>query len=437
MRPFVQKKVRSIAPSQLLHSSAKTAVSQTRPDTPAWRLAVASLFHLHVQGVRVSVQDMNDLQAQAAVQTLSLLRWVACFSVPLHLAAAWWFGSADRLPMQPDELAWAQGLVRVHWGSAVIVTLMVLWVTYAFRRVGMRPFTAIAMQIAVTCLYIFLAALISLNGIRAGTGTASTFMLVCMTVGTLSPLRPALAFPLFTLTFFLFAQTVEWVHGSALSMAPLRFNLATTYLVVLLVSGVVWRYYAHMMVLHKNLSDLAEHDALTGLFNRRYITQRTQDALGSARRKGCDTHIIMIDIDFFKTINDTHGHPGGDMVLQKFGALLLDSVRETDVVARWGGEEFMVLLPDTSPENAVALAERLRLRLFECRWIYESTTVVVTASFGVSGVPAKQEGGIDALFAAADRALYRAKQQGRNQVLYEACACPSAPSAFQQLRRGT
>jgi diguanylate cyclase (GGDEF)-like protein len=426
-----------MASLKLPHFQGKNAVSQTRPDMPAWRSAFTSFFHRHVDGVRLSSQEMHDIQAKAAVQTLVLLRWVACLSVPIHLAAAWWFGSADRLPVQPDELTWAQGLVRAHLVSAALVTLVVLWVTYALRRGRLGRFTAIAMQITVSCLYIFLSALISLSGIRSGTGTALTFMLVCMSVGTLSPLRPALAFPLFTLSFFLFAQAVNQLHGIGFSMATLRVNLGTTYVVVLLVSGVVWRYYSQMTVLYKKASELAEQDALTGLFNRRYITQRTQDALGSALRMGCDTHVILIDIDFFKKINDTYGHPGGDMVLQKLGALLLESVRGTDVAARWGGEEFMVLLPNTSQENAVALAEKLRLRLAECRWSYQNKTILVTGSFGVSGVRTEQVGDFDALFAAADKALYRAKQQGRNQVLYEPCDCPSPSSGFQQLRRET
>jgi diguanylate cyclase (GGDEF)-like protein len=160
---------------------------------------------------------------------------------------------------------------------------------------------------------------------------------------------------------------------------------------------------------------LAQQDPLTGLNNRRAFYDRTRSLWSQATRHGHHTAVMLLDIDLFKQINDIHGHAHGDEVLKAMANILKQAIRQGDVLARWGGEEFIVFLPETSLHEAVALAERLRAAIAGMRIPHATGVSTVTASFGV----AQKDRGhstLDALIASADECLYQSKQQGRNRV---------------------
>jgi diguanylate cyclase (GGDEF)-like protein len=161
------------------------------------------------------------------------------------------------------------------------------------------------------------------------------------------------------------------------------------------------------------ISHLAATDELTGLYNRRFFNESLTKSLSSARRHSFTVSLIMVDLDNFKTVNDTYGHSAGDRVLQKFADILRSLARTDDVYARWGGEEFIILLTHTACDGAADLAERVRSTVeSECVHV---TSLVVTASFGV--VELKEGEDEEALIKRADKALYRAKREGRNRVV--------------------
>lgn len=159
----------------------------------------------------------------------------------------------------------------------------------------------------------------------------------------------------------------------------------------------------------------ATTDALTGLHNRRYFDERLEVELARAQRSGKPLSLLMVDVDRFKGVNDTYGHLAGDRVLAAVGDVLEATVRTTDLAARFGGEEFCVLLPDTDAEGAAQLAERVRKALASHEMPVEGGVLRVTASLGVAtwGVNGTCR---ETLIAAADQALYAAKEGGRNQV---------------------
>ncbi len=159
-------------------------------------------------------------------------------------------------------------------------------------------------------------------------------------------------------------------------------------------------------------------DPLTQVYNRRYFNEQLPKLLQAGRRHGRPLSLIMTDIDHFKKINDTYGHQTGDTVLQHFAALLKGSLRSLDWVARFGGEEFVVVLPETDTEAAAVVAERLRLLTAHSSVDSSKGPVRMTASFGVTGVPGDMVDtvSLEALVAAADAALYRAKENGRNRT---------------------
>ena len=165
------------------------------------------------------------------------------------------------------------------------------------------------------------------------------------------------------------------------------------------------------------LETLAQTDALTGLANRRQFDKRLEEAFARLRRGGAVFAIVMLDLDHFKQGNDTHGHDGGDLVLQALASQLRHSTRAVDVAARLGGEEFCVLLEGDSAANAQLWAERLRQRLAEHPASIGTARVLFTASLGVAAASAGGGDTPESLLKQADLAMYEAKRNGRNRVV--------------------
>lgn len=165
------------------------------------------------------------------------------------------------------------------------------------------------------------------------------------------------------------------------------------------------------------LINLATRDGLTGAYNRREFTKRLKAELERSQRYQHFCSLIMFDIDFFKKLNDTHGHQAGDEALKSVAALLKREVRPSDQVARYGGEEFAVILPQTNTDEAVLVAERLRQMLIvQDIAIAANQTIRVTASLGVATFPDDAQND-ESLLGSADQALYAAKHGGRNRVM--------------------
>jgi diguanylate cyclase (GGDEF)-like protein len=183
----------------------------------------------------------------------------------------------------------------------------------------------------------------------------------------------------------------------------------------------------HEVLAEKNrrLAELATIDELTQLWNRRRFNEDLEQQVAISTRAGTPLSLILLDVDRFKQYNDTYGHPAGDEVLRGVSATLRACVREHDMVARFGGEEFAVLLPTTDADAALVVAERLRAAIAARPWPLGT----VTASFGVATArPARAESAAR-LVEQADQALYRAKRAGRNRVAHdrEADAIASEP----------
>ncbi len=181
---------------------------------------------------------------------------------------------------------------------------------------------------------------------------------------------------------------------------------------------VVFSVFGFIIGRHEQYNaELSLVDPLTRLYNPRHFHTCFRQELARSVRQQQSLALVIADIDFFKRVNDTYGHQIGDVVLVQIARQLTASARESDIVSRVGGEEFTVLLPGTSAEGAVALAERMRLAIQETPvHLEDGRSIKVTISFGV----AVHEGNVaepDRLYALADAALYRAKSEGRNRVV--------------------
>jgi len=174
------------------------------------------------------------------------------------------------------------------------------------------------------------------------------------------------------------------------------------------------------------VKQLAYLDGLTGIFNRRYFETRVTEEIERARRFGNELSLIMVDVDKFKSLNDSFGHLLGDEVLRQVSSLLSRQVRKIDVVCRYGGEEFVILLPQTGPEQAFHVADKLRRAVEE--WQFPGVPRALTISGGVAVYPAHGDAR-DELVKAADAALYAAKEGGRNQILSAGSTQPARAGA--------
>jgi diguanylate cyclase (GGDEF)-like protein len=193
---------------------------------------------------------------------------------------------------------------------------------------------------------------------------------------------------------------------------------------------------AAQAVLRTRLYEQAEHlattDGLTGLLNRRTFNVQLKGRLREAHRYDRPLSLLLLDVDHFKRVNDTHGHPAGDAVLQGVAKVAQKQARETDIVARYGGEEMALILPETDARGAHAIAERLRKAVEAAAHATARGNLRVTVSIGLATWRGGGESE-EALLAAADRALYRAKQAGRNRVF---AADPASTAALRDLPFG-
>ncbi|OIQ49325.1 Response regulator PleD [Pseudodesulfovibrio hydrargyri] len=205
------------------------------------------------------------------------------------------------------------------------------------------------------------------------------------------------------------------------------YTMAAPFLAAVLLLGITAFCGTRLMHLldgaHDRIAALTTHDELTGLPNRSWFFDRLDEEIDRAERYGNKLSLVMVDLDRFRAVNDSFGHPLGDLALAEVARLLAANIRTSDVVARYGGEEFMIILPETDAERAARAAEKLRVVVEVNDISLEGPEIKVTISCGVADLASihpRRGSRRDALVVAADRAMHRAKQNGRNQVLVHA-----------------
>lgn len=224
------------------------------------------------------------------------------------------------------------------------------------------------------------------------------------------------ALPLFIYGLFPIGRTIVGYFSPDV-IRPGASTSAITEVAALFVFSYLWSSGFILMFsqrLQSDLNDLAMNDALTRVRNRRAMQDMLDFEMRRVEKEVRDFSIILIDIDHFKRVNDTYGHDVGDIVLQWLASTLQSSMRVQDVVARWGGEEFLILLPDTLLEEAMEIAERLRSTIASFAVEFPSGSLQITFSAGVSSSTTSRS--VDKLYKVADQALYIAKQT-RNRVV--------------------
>ena len=208
--------------------------------------------------------------------------------------------------------------------------------------------------------------------------------------------------------------TTLWADGPG--VAGLSIAVIVPAVIAPLFSYVQLRLLFELEQAHKDMRMLAMTDDVTRAFNHRHFMERAERELDRARRGNAALSVLLFDVDNFKTVNDTYGHLGGDMILRTISRACIDTVRRRDVFTRYGGDEFLALLPETDAATALAVAERIRQRIAASRIQCESGAVQVTISVGVTTL-SQDILTLDAFLNRADQALYHAKSAGKNCVV--------------------
>jgi diguanylate cyclase (GGDEF)-like protein len=174
--------------------------------------------------------------------------------------------------------------------------------------------------------------------------------------------------------------------------------------------------YTDMKQLLDQMREIAIFDSLTGTYNRRHFNELASYEIYRSNRYGSSLALIMIDLDHFKLVNDTYGHEAGDIVLKNMADICRQNIRKTDILGRFGGEEFIIIMPETNLAAASEIAERLRAAIAQTPTQHEGFSITLTASFGVTSPASPSDSSFDALLRQADRAVYEAKKNGRNRI---------------------
>ncbi len=327
----------------------------------------------------------------------------------------------------PVRSAWAHQIVAAH-GTMALVMLVTGWLA---RRAQSLPFSTGPMRLLpefVTGSVVIWAVVLTLAD-QAISTSINAYINATIGVAIVLLLQPRSAFAILTIGWCALTWTLGLTTADPAVLITNRMNATSAYFLAVLVSILLWRRYVQSELLQSKLAETnrqlqlqrdelekqARRDSLTGLLNRREILRLAEQELTRARRQGSPVALLMLDLDHFKSINDRFGHPAGDDVLRHVAELMTHAIRQTDQVARFGGEEFVVLLPDTSEANALHLASKLRQKLADTPVANLGTPV--TVSIGLACMAAGSSLSLDALIQHADEALYQAKNEGRNRTV--------------------
>lgn len=326
----------------------------------------------------------------------------------------------------PVRTFWHQGIIISHCCLLIFMST-VFFITRRFRRMDKAPRGA-QILLYLTTLVVMAAGVIITAIDQLVTTNITPFTIACLVIGTVFLIRPSHSLMIFAVSFAVFCLLMMHIPASADIILSNCVNGLVSLALGFALSIILWRNNAlsikqqkridaqqqQLERANKDLEKMAYFDSLTGLPNRRFFDGTIAKETSMIKQEEYTSCLILIDIDHFKKINDAHGHPTGDSILIEFGTLLKKHLSAYDTVCRLGGEEFLILLPQTTLEQATEAAERLRALIESHDFCVCGQSLRITASFGVARLCAGD--GLINQYTDVDNAVYLAKQSGRNCV---------------------
>ena len=363
--------------------------------------------------------DNNSVLGECAFINTRRLYYLSIIAIPLRIINIFILMP----PKSPDQIVlfWNRGIITSH---LILLILMVGFFLITRKlKDRMEPNTTMLVLQYIVVLVIMASGIAIVTIDQLVTTNITPFLLICVITGLVFLIRPLASFIIYLASYVAYYLSLALTTTNQQILISNRVNGITAVGIGFLLSLILWHYnYTNITqrrrieIQQQQLEQMAYHDPLTNLPNRRFLEELIKREFSLIRRYGQETVIIILDIDDFKTINDTYGHPVGDSILKQLAALLKNNVRETDTVSRFGGEEFIIFMPNTTLENGQAFADRLRKLIMEKSFPMGSLTLQITCSFGVSSLADIADQTIEDYYTLADQALYLAKERGKNRV---------------------
>lgn len=382
-----------------------------------------------LQQLQHSVAVNDAMEQPVALENLRRLYFAAAFAVVfdlIHILVFW----LNLQGSSPDHDGWRLDIIRIHATVALLFSALGLLAWFASRPQRNSPLWFMKL-LSLLASAILLGFGIAITGAdQQVTSSITPFLMGAVGAALIILMRPRHAITLYILALSLFEVTMILTQASPELRLSNQMGGLTICGIGLILSLILWhghirnlrqRQFLRQQRLeleekNRQLEYLAGHDPLTGLFNRRQFDQLVSMELARVSRQPAPVSLLMVDLDHFKFINDRYGHPLGDEVIRHTANLLRKHTRSTDSVARLGGEEFLLLLPDSTASQAMVIAEKLRKLLEETPLPMKDGLLYLTASFGIASLDSGVSSTYERLYATADQALYRAKASGRNRV---------------------
>lgn len=396
-----------------------------------WQYGVVVIHILNLQRISRSFaalkrkiaqvfQDNNSVLGECAQINTRRIYYLAIIAIPLRIIDIFLFAFTKSYDT-PVLKTWSQGIIASH--SILLVLMIGFFLTTYRLRKRTEPNTTMFVLQYIVVVVIMASGIAIVTFDQLVTTNITPFLLICIICGSIFLIRPLASFIIYVTSYMAYYYLIALTITDPQILLSNRVNGITAVGVGFLLSFILWHYNYTTIIQkrriesqQKQLEQMAYYDPLTDLPNRRLLEKLIKRELASMQRYGQETVIIMLDVDDFKQINDTYGHQVGDSILMQLADLLQNNVRETDTVARFGGEEFIILMPNTSVEEGYIFAERIRKIIMEKVFSIGSDTLQITSSFGVSSMGDINSQNLEDYYLLADKALYLAKQSGKNRV---------------------
>ncbi len=335
------------------------------------------------------------------------------------------------------EQQWQRGIMLYHGIMFLLFSVLTWW-----TRPALKLSVDVQKRISRVIHALVLAAGVAVTSIdQLVTPAVTPFLVACTVAGALFIVNPLTALILYSALFGFYSIALTLTQTDPVILTSNLVNGLTACCIAVGLSWILWQqnirtlqqqdvifHQQHELELsNRQLELLATRDDLTGLANRRMLQMLAAEEQTLMVRQNTPACLLLLDLDLFKNINDELGHPAGDELLRQLGTLLTQTVRASDRVARWGGEEFAILLRNSDANQSLQVAEHIRTFIEQHHFELPNQAgvpheVVMTASIGVAQLDAKADDMLDQAYRSADMALYAAKAGGRNRVVLHASA---------------
>ncbi len=377
------------------------------------------------------MQKQKDVEALLLEHINRRIFVATSIFLPVFSIQAILFWSAD-LNMA-SEMYWRRNIL---WAYAAIISFLLLILIVSIY-IGKGKSKAVYSKALIygSFLFVITSSVVIVTIDQIVTPSITPFLFGCTIAAVLFIIPPHIALIFYIYGFVLMYKTIETTQMNSAALLSNRVNGFATVGLAVVLSVILWQKTVEGIHLerhiiaqkdelderNKKLSYLSSYDSLTGLLNRRQMEVSSQQQIEKLKELKLSAALLLIDVDYFKTINDRYGHPAGDKVLSQLGELLAKHVRREDLVSRWGGEEFLCFLNGATIDEAGRVAEELCRVVQEHSFEIEGHQITCTISIGFASVLAEGSNPLIDAYHQADKALYRAKGSGRNQAVSGHC----------------